>query len=200
LPLWAEVDYVAGTVNGVAAVWTKAGEFDWIAVVAPSGDGMYYIDIEAHDILGRTTPLRTTIYYSSGLHWKTDWKPTDNYARQGVTDFARLWYNYGVLRDDLNAEFAFNVRFTAPVFDGYTTKPREEMPNAVEHALKELHVLPILWVEKEVVWTTGGYAPTSDDINRWELNGRELELAMRRMRASWFYSGELLAESGAILF
>lgn len=200
IALWQDVDYVYGTVNGVGCVWTRGEGVTWSAIVEPSEDGMYFVDISAHDVFGRETPLRATLYYSNGLTWKTDWKSGDNYAREGVTDCARLWFNYAALRDELRADFGFDVNFSVPLLDGYATLPKAAFLNLIETALEELRVYPVLWVEGRPVWASGGSGPASADINRWEVNGREIERAMRAARQAWMYSGEDMAESGADMF
>jgi hypothetical protein len=193
IPLWAEVVYVAGTVNGETAVWTKSGDTDWAAVVTPSGDGMYYVDIAAYDELGRATPFNTTLYYSYGLTWKINWRATDNWARRGIEDCARLWYNYTTLRDELVADFGFSVAFDVPALTGYETEASAAFLNAIETAMNALRVFPVPWNDKIVTWLPGARAPNYEDVNRWESNGREIELAMRRARTAWAYSGEMFS-------
>lgn len=196
VPLWAEVVYVAGRVNGEVVVWTRGAGCDWFAVAALSDDGMYTVDIEAYDALGRVTPFLASLYFSQGLTWKVNWRATDDWARDGVRDCARLWFNYESLRDELNADFGFDVAFNVPPLDGYATEAGSGLLNGIEAAMNALRVFLVPWNDKAALWLPGGAAPTFEDVNRWESNGREIEFVMRRVRSSWVYSGEAWAESG----
>ena len=123
------------------------------------------------------------------MDWKTDWNERDNYARAGVTDWTRLWSNYTTLRDLLNAEFGFDLVFTAPAFDGYKTVPLANMLNATETALETLHVWPVELIPTSTAWEAGGPAPDHTDINRWEQNGQAIDEQAPKVRAAFRHSG-----------
>jgi hypothetical protein len=61
--LTADIIYVTGTVNGVAATFTKIGADIWTTTVTVSEDLSYEIYILAYDELGRMTEYAVTEYY-----------------------------------------------------------------------------------------------------------------------------------------
>ena len=128
--------------------------------------------------------------------WKTDWTAADNHARNGETDVSRLLDNYNMLKS-LLVQFGYPLYFTLPNTNAFRTLPFADFLNAIEVALRQLHVFPnIPWVGTEKSWVPLETAATYQDVNRWEQNGKTVDdEAELRTRAIYFsgeiYSGEV---------
>ena len=128
--------------------------------------------------------------------WKTDWTGNDNHAGNGDADVFRLFNNYNMLKS-LLTQFGYSLDFALPGTDGFSTLPFADFLNAIEGALIQLHVFPnIPWIGTEKIWVPIDAAPTYQDVNRWEQNGKAVDdEAELRTRAIYFsgeiYSGEV---------
>jgi len=128
--------------------------------------------------------------------WKTDWTENDKHARNGDADVSRLFNNYNMLKA-LLVQFGFPLDFALPDTDGFKTLSFSDFLNAIEGALSQMHVFPnIPWVGAEKSWVPVEAAPTYQDVNRWEQNGKAVDdEAELRTRAIYFsgeiYSGEV---------
>ena len=130
------------------------------------------------------------------LEWKTNWQSSDNYARNGAADAARLIHNYEYLRNLLNSEYGYAIAFVLPELEGYDLYPFDDVLNAIEGALAALRAWAVDWLPAPGPWQPAGAAPSYQDINRWEKNGALIEqaaqlAAQRRIYSNEVYSGEV---------
>ena len=110
------------------------------------------------------------------LDWKTDWKVTDNYARNGIQDVERLINNCKNLASRILTKYGVNVNLETITLNGYDTVPYVEFLNQIENNIAKLFSpsqLPTL--PFKTTWQAGGAAPMYADINRWEENGRTID-------------------------
>ncbi|GHU90265.1 hypothetical protein FACS1894202_09760 [Clostridia bacterium] len=125
--------------------------------------------------------------------WKTDWVPSDNYARNGIADFQRLLSNYEALRQLLIGLYNIDINFSNIVLDGWTTLPFTYSLNAVECNLRALHLLRHEWTDFSGVWEVGQPLPDYTDINRWERNGKSLDDALVRLQSVYLRCGAVVS-------
>ena len=111
------------------------------------------------------------------LDWKTDWIASDNYARNGVADVARLTDNYMNLAARIKTKYGLDVGLETVTLIGHATVPFADFLNTIEYNLGRLYWPPQLpKPPAKVTWQSGGAAPTFEDVNRWERNGELLDI------------------------
>jgi len=129
----------------------------------------------------------------STLIWKKDWTPLDNYGYvpgEAAPPINRLSENYQQIYEWL-------VKYGGGAGPGYeplgilgaTTIPFAELLNRVENDLEALRAVEVSGWLPGRIWAAMDPAPTYQDINRWEQNGKTIAEALMRVPQAWQYCG-----------
>lgn len=182
--LGGDTDYVTGTVNGAAAVWTLAGANIWETDAPRTVDDRYDISITAYDKLGRATAYSRTVYYGDGA---LSWHHT---ARDylGADDLVRIETATAYLRDRL-AGLGYRVSLLCK-----TDWQVGDLPSHSEVDRIRANIDALQWAFYSLPdWREVVYNATVDaaQLNSWEWDLHALGVWLDRMCAAFVYSGEI---------
>ena len=184
--LGGDTDYVTGTVNGAAAVWTLAGENIWQTDAPRTQDDRYDIHIEVKDKLERWTVYDRTVYYGDGAlswhHTAADYLNAD--------DLNRIETATAFLRDRL-AGLGYRVSLLCKtdwrVGDLPTQSDADRIRGNIDALQWAFYSLPD--------WREIAYNATVDavQLNAWEFDLHILGVWLDRMCAAFVYSDEVFS-------
>jgi len=129
----------------------------------------------------------------STLIWKTNWQPLDNYGYvpgEAAPPISRLSENYQRIYEWLGKYGGGALPGYVPLgIIGATTIPFAELINQVEKDLDALKAVDVPGWLPGREWNGMDPAPTYQDINRWERNGKAIVEVLGMIPPGWRYCG-----------
>lgn len=162
----SEIIYVAGSVNGVDTIWTRADGNEWKTEAARKRDGKYLVNLTATDEAGNSTDYSVTLHY--GVLGLITWRAQEDVDR--VKYLTKLWTPDGFIGTDEEREEWFGDSNIG----SYNAEDLNRVGWAVRYIENKLNDLgydvstnwKINWKQSDI--------PTNEEMDRYLENIRTL--------------------------